>query len=353
MSNDDILILTASDVHKALQGKEAQVLEVVRAAYIAHESGASVVPPSCCLKFKEDRPERIIALPAHLCLEEGKITGVKWVASFPANLKCGADRASAVIVLNDSRTGRVEAIIEASQISLWRTAASAALAASILHCPIEVKRAGFIGCGKLSLELLRFLRLIFPEIRELWLSDLMPSHQEHFASRVKADLDGRIGMRFCQPQEVLSNCLLITLATTATDPHLAEPVMLPGSTLLHLSLRDLAPEIILAADNVVDDLEHAAREGTSIGLTQRRVGHSRFVRCTPGKILLGMERPREQPQIPSIFSPFGLGILDLAVAHLVLRGARMLALGLSLSGFHPTPWNRCETLDVRSPREGA
>jgi ornithine cyclodeaminase len=345
VAEGDVLILTASDVQKVLLEAEGNVLDAVRSAYLAHEAGRSLVPPSCFLKLHADRADRIIALPAHLVLEATSITGLKWVASFPGNLIRGADRASAVILLNHPQSGKVEVIMEASQISLWRTAASAALAASTVHSPSRAHRVGFIGCGKLSLEVLRFLRFVFPQIRELWLADAVPRHQEQFAGRATSELLGQAAVRFCQPWEVLTECPLITLATTAAKPYLIESVMQRGSTLLHLSLRDLTPEVILSGDNVVDDLEHAVREDTSIDLTQRRIGHLRFVRCSLGKILSGVEPPRAHADTPLIFSPFGLGVLDLAVAQLVLRRAQDLALGHQLSGFHPIPWNRSDNID--------
>ena len=39
---------------------------------------------------------------------------------------------------------------------------------------------------------------------------------------------------------------------------------------LHVSLRDLAPEILLTATNIVDDVEHCQKASTSTHLAEQR-----------------------------------------------------------------------------------
>jgi N-[(2S)-2-amino-2-carboxyethyl]-L-glutamate dehydrogenase len=330
MVSGDVLTLSGDDVRVLLDGREQEILAAAGAAYKAHGRGDSSLPNSLFLRLPADERNRIIALPAYLGDGFG-IAGIKWISSFPANLEQGLNRASAVIVLNSAQTGRPQAIMEGSVVSAKRTAASAALAA--MHLTARSPRAvGIIGCGPINFEVTRFLLAVWPELRSFHVFDVDAARAEQFREKCRQlNIEAEVATELTT---VLREADLISFATTVGAPHVfSVSQCAPGSTILHVSLRDLSPEVILACDNVVDDVAHVCHAQTSIHLAQQSTGNTDFIRCTLAEVLEGTAAPKKDAQALTIFSPFGLGVLDLAVAKLVTELASQEGRGTLLKNF--------------------
>lgn len=327
-----MLILRHADVQKILTGREARVIDIVESAYRRHEQGQSSVPHSAFLRFPGDSRNRIIALPAYVG-GAASAAGVKWVASFPGNVQAGIDRASASILLNSLSTGQPLALVEASLISAQRTAASAALAARHFAGDPAPTGVTLVGCGVINMEVLRFLVVALPSLSEVTLFDLDDRRARDFAQRcVEAAPNVKVRTELDLPDALAANGL-ISIATTASQPHTDLSACLPGSVVLHLSLRDVYPDTIMANQNVVDDEGHVCRERTSLHLAEMITLSHHFIDASIGQILCGTAKFRRDPEKLLIFSPFGLGALDIAVAEFVRQSAISLNLGFDVEDF--------------------
>jgi 2,3-diaminopropionate biosynthesis protein SbnB len=333
MDSNDVLILRGGEVEDLLAGREAEIMDAVGRAYVAHRRGQSSLPHSTFLRFPEDDLNRIIALPAYLGDGFG-VAGMKWIASFPGNVKKGFARASAVLILNSATTGLPEAILESSLISARRTAASAALAAQLLRKGKETGSAGLIGTGVINFETARFLSKAIPGLRRFALFDLDRERAGSFAGRLREMLGGLSVDVVDNPSELFRTCPVVAFATTAVKPHVSDlSDCLPGATILHTSLRDLTADVILAADNVVDDADHVSRASTSIHLAEQQTGNRDFIRCTIADLVTGEAPAKKSEDQITVVSPFGLGVLDLAVGQLARDRALESGKGTIIEGF--------------------
>ena len=314
-------VIPGAQVQHALRGREQQIADLVEATYRLHGAGDSVNPPSYFLRFPDRPSDRIIALPASIG-GPNRVDGLKWISSFPENVAAGIPRASAVLILNDHDTGYPFACLESSIISATRTAASAAVAADWLCASRDGRgrprpsRVGFFGVGLIARYIHTFLAGTGWTFDEIGVHDLSAGSAAGFRGYLEqSGVTGRITVHQNAEQLIRSSDLVV-FATIAGEPHVSELSWFEHNPLvLHVSLRDLTPQILLASTNIVDDVEHCLKASTSPHLAEQLTGSRDFLAGTLDDVMAGrVTVPAGQP---AVFSPFGLGVLDLAVGKYV------------------------------------
>ncbi|MBI3898383.1 MAG: 2,3-diaminopropionate biosynthesis protein SbnB [Gammaproteobacteria bacterium] len=312
---------------KIIRSNRREIISLVRDAYIAHGNGDSVDPPSSFLHFPEKPNCRIIAKPAYL-KGATNVAGVKWISSFPGNIERGIPRASAALLLNDIDTGYPFACLEGSIISAARTAASAVLAARLLGGGKKVSCAGFIGNGIIAREIFDFFIDDGWHFDRLCLYDSVGKYSEAFKNYIEKRNDGVVSI-CVDHDELIQNCELITFATTALEPYVKNLDLFSHHPLvLNVSLRDLSPDVIIVSNNILDDVEHCLTANTSPHLAEQLLGNRSFVTGTLYDVM--RDTCKSAKSKPTIFSPFGLGILDVALGKYVFDRA-------GKSGWIPIP----------------
>ena len=310
-------VVPGSTVKSVINDHRKQVFDAVAAAYRLHAFGDSINPDSYFLRYPDNPGARIIALPAHLGGTVQK-SGIKWISSFPENRVRNLARASAVLILNDAATGYPLACIEASLISATRTAASAALAAEHISPNPFGGILSVIGTGVIARTTVEWLLFRGWKFRKISLYDLDRKEAEHFSKWLRDQHNLQADIRICL-DEAICDASLVLFTTTTLEPYLAdERLFAHAPTVIHLSLRDICVNVILASQNIVDDVDHCLKAKTSLHLTQMETGNRDFV---SGTLVDVLEKKVKLDDRTRIFSPFGLGVLDLAVGNFVLNAA--------------------------------
>ncbi|MDT0455971.1 2,3-diaminopropionate biosynthesis protein SbnB [Streptomyces sp. DSM 41527] len=325
----DFHVISGSTIRSLLAESRTETVETVRAAYLTHHDGDSVNPNSYFLRFPEKSDSRIIALPAYLGGDCGT-AGIKWIASFPGNIERNVPRASAALLLNDYTTGYPFACLEASQISAARTAASAVVGAEQLTGVRSARRVAMIGAGVIARNIVEFFHA------QEWSVDQFVVHDRssEYAGRLAQHITG-LGYsaeREDSFEQAVDGADVIVFATTAGQPWVTEAgIFTAEQTILNISLRDIGPQIIAGAQNILDDVDHCMTANTSPHLAEQEFGHRDFLHGTVAQVMRGevtVDRTK-----PRIFSPFGLGVLDLAVGLQVYRTAVERNLAVGVPGF--------------------
>ena len=315
-------------VVRQLLGDRKAVIDVVQSAYRQHGRGLTTNPDSYFLRFPDKPSSRIIALPARLSLDDGgDVAGIKWIASFPENVTQGNPRASAVLVLNSTVTGYPYALLEAAGISAARTAASAAVTAtSIARTVSPTGELGIIGAGVIARTVVDHLLAAGHPLAHVVVHDRDAASAAHLVRHAR-------GLGLEARADTLDAALdrqLVVTATTALTPYI-DRAPAPGQVVLNLSLRDYTPDALADVQNVLDDVDHCLKAQTSPHLLEQRTGSRDFVTGTIPELLLG--KLDVSPERGVVVSPFGLGVLDLAVGGWVHDAAVRAGLAVEVPGF--------------------
>lgn len=325
-------VIGAPEIEHWLGAHAQKTFELVRDTYLAHSRGETINPDSYFLRFPDSVGNRIIALPSSI--ETGvRTSGIKWISSFPSNPERGLDRASALLIVNDRSTGYPLACMEGSVISAARTAASAAVGAHFLHpTPGRIHRVGVIGCGLIAQRSVELLHRLGWQIGGANLTDLSFSRAALF--RAKCNFLPHI--QITDLRTTITESDLLIFATSAPVPYVnALEWFRHAPTILHISLRDISANVILCGQNVADDIDHCLKAETSLHLAFQTFGRKSFIDGDIAAVINGEIHPDRSRH--RIFSPFGMGILDLALAREILLAADSLGV-TSVPGFFPVPY---------------
>lgn len=310
-------VIPGAVIKDILDSQAHTMVARIEQVYLQHHDGQTLNPDSYFLRFPQQPANRIIALPASLEGEDA-VAGIKWISSFPGNVAQQKPRASAVVILNDRETGYPYACLEGAQISAVRTAASAVSGAYWLNGQSrQAKSVGFIGAGVIARNIARMLAVEGWEIEQAVVHDF--DDASALALKGFIEQTDLCTTRTGSLEDALAADLVI-FATTAGEPYVKPPMAFrAGQVVLNISLRDVAPQLLLTANNLCDDVEHCMKANTSPHLAEQVTGNREFMSGT----LAGLIRGEVQldPGKPTIFSPFGLGVLDLALSKFVVDTA--------------------------------
>ncbi len=318
---DGLLYLSRGDVAAlAITPREAR--EAVLAACRDHAAGRNRSLPKNTLEIGPGHGfQAMVAASAG----DGLAT-VKWVAMAPVLPGSATPGINALIGVNDLSSGAPLALMDGDEITLLRTAAMSAAAASLL-APPEPKTIGFVGCGlQAQAHLAAFLDL-YPGLR----TALMLSRSRNSAERLAeaARKRGLAAEVLDDADALLGRCeIVISTVPGATGlTAFLDAGKLPAAAFVSAVDigRSWIPETLPAFDFLVTD--SLAQSKAPYDVDGRPVETVAF---QDDLIRLAGAPPAPSSSRRVLFCFRGLALADLALASLVLRKARVAMAGTRL-----------------------
>jgi ornithine cyclodeaminase len=211
----------------------------------------------------------LLLMPAWNDLSSGRVEerflGVKVVSVYPGNTARGKPSISGSYLLMAGSTGEALAVIDGTALTLWRTAAASALAASYL-ARADATRLVMVGAGALA----PFLISAHASVRPI--SDVLVWNRSgERAEAVASALSGRPYAVRATPdlEEAVCGADLVSCATLSTEPLVHGAWLQPGT---HLDLvgaftptmRESDDEAVRRSRLYVDTRDGALKEAGDI-----------------------------------------------------------------------------------------
>jgi len=250
---------------------------------------------------------------------DGAFLGTKIVSVFPDNSSRGLPAVHGVYVLQSGETGAPLAALDGTRLTLWRTAAASALAASFL-ARRDAGRLLMVGAGALAPFLVKAHRSVRPigEVA-IW------NHRRAGAERLALALAGEgVSAEVADDLErAVRQADIVSCATLSTAPLIKGEWLKEGQHVdlvgaFNLQMREVDDTALLRA-RVFVDTAAALHEGGDVAaaIASGAIAESHVVADLAA--LCAGAKGREGDDEITLFKSAGAAIEDLAAAVLVLR----------------------------------
>lgn len=313
------LFLKWDDVRSLLE--MSSVIEVVEQALKDLATGKAKMPPKVYLNAERGD---FRAMPASI----PGAAGVKWVNVHSGNPLLGLQTVMATIIYNDPLTGYPLAVMEATDITAYRTGAASAVAAKYLARK-DSHTLGLIGAGRQAqTQLLAHIALF--DIRRIKVYDRLESVTEKFIR-----LFPQYPITATSIEEA-ADADIVCAVTPARGPIVMKDWIKPGTHINAVGAdapgkEELDPSILKEATVVVDDREQATSAGEINVPISKGLYSEHDIYATLPEVVSGQKKGRTDDRQITIFDSTGLAVEDIATAHLIYNRAMQRGGFLSLN----------------------
>jgi ornithine cyclodeaminase len=241
--------------------------------------------------------------------------------------------ATPLLVLFDSDTGALCAVIEAFVLGQLRTGASSGVATRWLAAA-GADELAIVGTGRQALAQVAAVAVVRP-LRGVRVFGRDPQRRAHFARRVREEL-GLEARAADSVADAVRDAPMVTTVTRAREPLLSAADVARGAHVNAVgaivpSAAELGPDLVARCRRIVADSVPQARELSRELRTALGVEDRAWERVQPLSALVAERSPRRADEDVTLFKSLGTGIADLSLGTEVFRRAQQRGLGLPLA----------------------
>jgi ornithine cyclodeaminase len=320
-----VLIVNQSEVAELLPMSEC--IEVMAQALATLARGEAIVPLRPVLWL----PHRVGALgmmPGYL--GDIKAMGVKVVSVFPGNHGTEYDSHQGTVLLFETEHGRLLAMMDASQITAIRTAATSGVATRLLARD-DASDLAILGSGVQARSHLAAM-LAVRDIQRVRVWSRNPDHARQFATSQSQKHGLTIEVSASVP-EAIAGAGIICTTTAAPEPILQGAWLEPG---VHINAvgssvaftRELDTAAVVKSRLYIDRRESTVNEAGDFLFPQKEgaIDESHIV-GEIGEILIGTVAGRQSDSEITLFKSLGLAVEDVASAYHIYKKAEVTGKG--------------------------
>jgi ornithine cyclodeaminase len=317
-----VVVLTSSDVRRSLP--MADCVETMAGVFRDLAEGRAVQPVRQVIGVPGGEGS-LYVMPGFIGRADSGALAVKMVSLFPGNAARGLESHQGVVVLFDTNTGGVLAVIEAASLTAIRTAAVSALATRLLALP-DASELALLGSGVQAWSHLEAMLAVRP-IRRVRVWSRTAEHAASFAHRA-ADRFG-VPVDVCaDAEQAVRNATILCTVTGAREPITRSEWIADGAHINAVgastpATREIDSATVARSRLIVDSLESAMAEAGDI-LIPLSEGLVDEASLTPlADVVAGSASPRRSASDVTLFESLGLAVEDAAVARLVYERVRV------------------------------
>jgi ornithine cyclodeaminase len=308
----------------------AECVDVMAEALLALANGDAVLPLRSMV-WMPDQSGLLGLMPAYLGAPRS--LGIKVISYLPGNHGSDRDSHQGAVLLFDTVTGGLLAVIDASSITAIRTAAVSGLATRLLARE-DAGDLALLGSGVQASSHLEAMRAV-RRLRRVRVCGLSLERAQAFAKHHEETLGPPIEAVATAREAVLGADLICT-TTASREPVLCGDWIAPGAHVnavgaCFATARELDTKAVVRSRLYVDRRESALAEAGDFLLPKAEgaIGDDHIV-GEIGGILAGRVPARRSPDEITLFKSLGIAIEDLAAAHRIEARARAEGKGIAV-----------------------